>query len=74
MNLFYLFGLLLAGWALLVSALGIFVHRFPGKAGEKIVLLISAVLVVLAVGSAIHEAGQHEKEGGGEEAAAVLLA
>ncbi len=72
MNFFYLFGLLLAGWALVVSALGIFIHGFPGKAGEKLVLAISAVLVVLAIGSAIYEAA-NEEEAGGEEAAALLL-
>lgn len=70
MNVFYLFGGILAGWALVVSALGIFVRSFPGRIGEKLVIAVSTVLVALAIGAAIVSAG-HEEEGGGHEASAA---
>jgi hypothetical protein len=61
MNAFEVLGPLLALWALLVSFLGITREDFPGEA-EKVVGTISAVLVVLAIGSAIYVGVTDKKE------------
>ncbi len=54
MTPFYVLGGLLALWAVLVAALGIARHRFPGgRTGERIVIAISVLLVVGAIGSAV---------------------
>ncbi len=54
-TLFYVCGLLLAAWAVVVSAIGIRAHEtFPSSKGQaRGVMTISAVLVVLAMASAI---------------------
>jgi hypothetical protein len=74
-NAFHVLGGLLAVWALLVSFLGITRENFPAsKSAERTVILISATLWVLAVGSAVLTAveehnekeKEHEKEGGAE--------
>jgi hypothetical protein len=54
-TLFYVCGLLLAGWAVVVSAIGIKAHEtFPSsKSAARGVMTISAVLVLLAMASAI---------------------
>ena len=54
-TLFYVCGLLLAAWAVVVSAIGIRAHEtFPSSKGQaRGVMAISAVLVVLAMASAI---------------------
>jgi hypothetical protein len=51
---FYIAGLLLAGWAVVLSVFGITRPAFPtGPSGQRGVILISAVLVVVAVAMAI---------------------
>ena len=51
---FYIAGLLLAGWAVVLSAFGITRPTFPGgPSGQRGVIAISAVLVVAAVAMAI---------------------
>ena len=75
MNAFHILGGLLALWALLVSFLGVTRENFPGTAGgERMVVAISVVLVLAAVGSGLVTAANEEEEepGGGEEAALVL--
>jgi hypothetical protein len=54
-TLFYIFGGLLAVWALVVSAIGIRAHEtFPrSKSAARGVMTISIVLVVLAMASAV---------------------
>jgi hypothetical protein len=64
-NPFEVCGSILVIWAVLVAALGITREGFPGKA-EKLVGLISFVLVVVAIGSAIYT-GATEKRAGGSE-------
>jgi plastocyanin len=67
---FHVVGGLLALWALVLSALGVMRHDFPGKgAGQKIVMAISTVLVIGAIGTAIGTAKNEPK--GGEEAGQV---
>jgi len=55
---FYIAGGLLAGWAVLVSFIGITRPAFPGNmAGRNAVLAISAVLVLGATSTAVITAG-----------------
>ncbi len=75
MNAFHILGGLLAVWALLVSFLGVTRENFPGTAGgERMVVAISVVLVLAAVGAGLVTAANEEEEEpeGGEEAALVL--
>ena len=76
MNAFHVIGGLLALWALLVSFLGVTRESFPGSTGaERVVALISVVLVVGAIGAAIVTSAtedEEEEQEGGEEAALVL--
>jgi hypothetical protein len=77
MEAFYIVGGVLAAWAVLVSFLGITRSGFPGSANaERAVALISAVLVIGAVGAAvigaINESEHAEDEGAKHEAALVL--
>ncbi|MEX2195524.1 MAG: plastocyanin/azurin family copper-binding protein [Thermoleophilaceae bacterium] len=66
MTAFYVLGGLLAAWALIVTALGVTRHDFPGSGGgERIVAGISVVLVAGAIGSGIITAASSEH--GGEE-------
>jgi hypothetical protein len=69
-------GALAAIWALLVSFIGITRENFPTTAGqERLVGLISVVLVFGAIGAAIYTGATEEHgedEGHGEEAALVL--
>jgi len=72
MNAFHLLGGLLAIWALVVSFLGITRESFPGDK-ERLVALISVVLVIGAVGSAIVTSATEEEEGGEEEVEEAAL-
>ena len=73
MNAFHLFGGLLALWALVVSFLGITRENFPGSDRTmRLLAAISALLVLLAIASAIYT-GATEKRGGESEQAAALL-
>ena len=73
---FYICGGILAGWALLVSFLGVTRENFPASRGaERAVAFISVVLVLGAIGaavisSAIEEDDEEELER--QEAALVL--
>ena len=74
MNAFHVCGGILAVWALLVSVLGITRESFPGSAGaERIVGLVSVVLVVAAIAAGIISAANESEEEEGEEAAAALV-
>ena len=75
MEVFYICGGILAGWAVLVSFLGIVREGFPAtKGAERLVMAVSVVLTAAAIlsgviGSAIH--AQEEEEGHETEAAAL---
>ena len=74
MNAFHVFGALLAIWALVVSFLGITRENFPATDGAaRAVGLLSVVLTVLAIGSAVYTGATEEEEHpeGGDEAALV---
>ncbi|MBA3301006.1 MAG: hypothetical protein H0T15_03980 [Thermoleophilaceae bacterium] len=76
MNSFHLVGVLLAVWAVLLAGLGIARDSFPATAiAERLVALITLVLVAGAIGTAIYTAAHHEDEGEdgvGDEAALVV--
>jgi uncharacterized membrane protein len=72
-NAFYVCGILLAAWALLVSFLGITREGFPATDGaERAVGAISILLVIAAIGTALYTAATEEEEGEEAEAAIVL--
>ena len=51
---FYILGALLVLWAVILAAIGLNRPDFPGSAGgQRGVIAITAVLVVLAIGAAI---------------------
>jgi uncharacterized cupredoxin-like copper-binding protein len=62
-NAFHIVGGLLAIWAVLLAALGVMRHDFPPKGGEKIVIAISLLLVVGAIGTAIGTSTKEEPKG-----------
>jgi plastocyanin len=67
---FTVVGVILALWALVVTALGVMREDFPGKgAGQKIVMAISGVLVIAAIATAIGTSKSAPK--GGEQAGKV---
>jgi len=69
---FYVSGSILAGWALLVSFLGVTRENFPSsKSAERAVAVISVVLVIAAIGAAVVSSALEEEEHS-EEAALVL--
>lgn len=75
MNAFHVIGGLTALWALLVSFLGVTRESFPGSGGaERMVAVISVLLVAGSIASAIYTSAVEEEEEpeGGEEAALVL--
>jgi hypothetical protein len=74
-NAFHVCGVLFAAWALIVSFLGITRESFPDTEGAaRAVGAISAILCVLAIGTAIYTSAteEHESEEEGEEQALVL--
>jgi plastocyanin len=67
---FHVLGVCLALWAVILSTIGVMRHDFPGKGpGTKIVMGISAVLVVATIAAAIGTAKSEPK--GGEVAGKV---
>jgi len=55
---FYIAGGALAAWALVVSAIGITSHNFPGnKAGRAAVIGLTAIFVLGATSTAVITAG-----------------
>jgi uncharacterized cupredoxin-like copper-binding protein len=68
-NAYHVFGLLLAVWAVVVSALGVMRHDFPGsKIAERIVIAISVVLVVGTIGAGVTTSGGEDAHAEGGEA------
>ena len=66
---FYIAGIVLAAWALLVTAIGVMREDFPSTPGAtRLVGAISLLLVVTAIGSAIYLSATEEHEPKGEHA------
>jgi hypothetical protein len=76
LNAFHVCGIVLAVWALVLTAIGIMSHDFPAtKGAERAAMAVSIVLVLAAVGSAIYVGATEEEEeegGSGTEAGMVL--
>ena len=73
MNAFHVVGGLLALWAVVVSFLGITREGFPkGKGAEVIVSVVSVVLVIGAIATAVYTGANERDEEGPEESARVL--
>ena len=74
MNPWYAGGGLLAGWAVLVSLVGLVRPGFPGgsRAG-RLVMAISVLLVGAAIATAVYGAIAEEQEHGPEAGAAAEL-
>ena len=70
MNAFHVIGGLTAIWAVVVAVLGITRENFPGRGAEKVVALISVIMVVGTISAAVLTSGNEEEEGGGAEEAA----
>jgi hypothetical protein len=71
-NAFHVCGALFAIWALVVSFLGITRENFPPTDGAaRLVGLVSVVLCVAAIGTAIYTSATAEEHGGGEEQASI---
>lgn len=71
MNAFHVVGALLAVWALVLSFLGITREGFPKSAlAERVVMAISILLVVGAIGTAVYTGAT---EGGKETPESVQL-
>jgi uncharacterized cupredoxin-like copper-binding protein len=62
-NAFHVIGVLLALWAVALAAAGVISDDFPPKGLEKVVIAISALLVVGAISSAIITAGEKKPKG-----------
>jgi hypothetical protein len=72
---FYVAGGILAGWALLISFLGIVKEDFPATRGaSRLVGAISLLLVIAAIGTAVYLSATEEHEESTEEHAALTLA
>ena len=74
MTPFYVCGIILACWALVVTFIGVTRDGFPASPGaERLVGLISFALVALASGTAIYGAIHEENEEGDEGGEAALV-
>ena len=60
---FHVFGALLALWAVALTAVGVMSHDFPPKGLEKVVIAISALLVIATISSAIITSGEEKPKG-----------
>jgi hypothetical protein len=74
-NAYHVCGVLFAAWAVIVSFLGITREDFPATAGtQRAVALVSVLLALATIGSAVYTgATEDEEEGGGSEEAALIL-
>jgi formate-dependent nitrite reductase membrane component NrfD len=73
-NAYHVFGGLFAAWAVIVSFLGVTRENFPGTAGAaRLVGIVSVLLAVATIGSAIYTgATEDDDEGGGHDQAMIL--
>jgi hypothetical protein len=70
---YYVCGVALAVWAVLVSFLGITRENFPATAGaQRIVGAVSILLALATIGTAIYTSATEDEESGGAEHAVLL--
>jgi len=74
-NAYHVCGVLFVAWAAILSFLGITREDFPATAGvQRAVALVSVLLALATIGSAVYTgATEDEEEGGGSEEAALIL-
>jgi hypothetical protein len=73
-NAYHVCGGLFALWAVFVSVVGITREDFPGgSGGARLVALVSILLTVATIGSAIYTGATEDEEEGGEHEAALVL-
>jgi hypothetical protein len=73
-NAFHVCGALFAAWALVIAVLGVTRESFPGSDGAaRLVGLVSVLLCLAAIGTAIYTSATEEEEHEGEEESALLL-
>ena len=74
MNAYHVSGFLFALWAVVVSFLGITRERFPASKGAaRVVILISLLLMLATVGTAVYTGAHHEEDHPEGQDAALLL-
>jgi hypothetical protein len=72
-NAFHVCGVLFAVWAVLVSFVGITREEFPSTAGaQRAVAVVSVVLALATIGTAIYTSATEEHEPSGKEHALIL--
>jgi hypothetical protein len=73
-NAYHVCGGLLALWAVLVSVVGVTREDFPSSSGSaRLVALVSVLLALATIGSAIYTGATEEDDEGGENEAAFVL-
>ena len=73
MTAYYVCGVALAVWAVLVSFLGITRENFPATPGaQRIVGAVSILLALATIGTAIYTSATEDEESGGGEHAVLL--
>jgi hypothetical protein len=72
-NAFHVCGVLFAAWAVVISVLGIRSESFPSGGSARLVGLVSVLLCIATIGTAIYTSATEEEEHEGEEEAALLL-
>jgi formate-dependent nitrite reductase membrane component NrfD len=71
---YHVFGGLFAVWAVIVSFLGVTREDFPATTGtQRLVALVSVLLAVATIGSAIYTGATEDEEEGGEQEQALVL-
>ena len=74
MNAYHVFGVLFATWAVIVSFLGVTREDFPSTAGaQRAVALVSVLLALATIGSAIYTGATEDEDEGGDSEQALIL-
>ena len=74
MNAYHVCGVLFAAWAVIVSFLGITREDFPSTAGaQRAVAVVSVVLALATIGSAVYTGATEDEEHGAESEQALIL-
>jgi hypothetical protein len=67
-------GVLFAAWAVIVSFLGITREDFPATSGaQRAVAVVSVLLALATIGSAIYTGATEDEDEGGEPEQALIL-
>jgi hypothetical protein len=73
-NAYHVCGLLFVAWAAILSFVGITREDFPATAGaQRTVALVSVLLALATIGSAIYTGATEDEEEGAEAEQALIL-